>query len=100
MQKFELKTNPLVIVRWEDATEPFSGWVEYKEMIEKKPAECFSIGWIIKDDQDQVTLMADWCNDNSQEGGRVAIIPKGMVKEIKVLKYHEAKRHHKAAKGI
>lgn len=100
MSKFELKTNPLVIVRWEDATEPFTGWVEYKEMIEKKPAECFSVGWLIKDNENQMTLMADWCNDNSQEGGRVAIIPKGMVKEVKYLKYHEAKRYNKAAKGI
>jgi hypothetical protein len=29
--KFNLKTCPIVIVRWKDATEPFSGWVEFKD---------------------------------------------------------------------
>jgi hypothetical protein len=42
--KFNLKTTPIVIVRWEDATEPFSGWVEYKDIVKKTPAGCFSIG--------------------------------------------------------
>jgi len=92
--KFNLKTTPIVIVRWEDATEPFSGWVEYKDIIKKTAAGCFSIGWLVKDDENQISLMADWCDDGGQEGGRVAIIPKGMVKEIKYLKYHEAKRYN------
>ena len=41
-----------------------------------------------------MSLMADWCDDGGQEGGRVAIIPKGMVKEVKYLRYHEAKRYN------
>jgi hypothetical protein len=92
--KFNLKTTPIVIVRWKDATEPFSGWVEFKDIIKKTAAGCFSIGWLVKDTEEEITLMADWCDDNSEEGGRVAIIPKGMVQETKYLKYHEAKKYN------
>jgi hypothetical protein len=45
--KFNLKTCPIVIVRWKDATEPFSGWVEFKDIIKKTAAGCFSIGWLV-----------------------------------------------------
>jgi hypothetical protein len=75
--KFNLKTCPIVIVRWKDATEPFSGWVEFKDIIKKTAAGCFSIGWLVKDTEEEI-----------------AIIPKGMVKEVKYLKYHDAKRYN------
>jgi hypothetical protein len=41
-----------------------------------------------------MSLMADWCDDGFDEGGRVAIIPKGMVKEVRYLTYNEAKRYN------
>ena len=60
-----------------------------------QPSQLKSVDTLrVKDTENEISLMADWCDDGGQEGGRVAIIPKGMVKEVKYLKYHDAKRYN------
>lgn len=82
----------LVSVKWEDAT-GVSRWQsrEYAEAL--IPYQCESVGWIIKDTKDVLTLAA---TRDLVEGqlNDVNLIPKAMVREIIDLN-PKAKRSHK-----
>jgi len=83
---------PMVRVVWMDAMDGDTGWVALNKMRDSKLATCVDIGWMIRNDEERVTIMGSWCldpqedEDKDKEGGRYITIPKGWVKKIEYLK--------------
>ena len=82
---------PLVKITWMDAMDGDTGWVALSKMRDAKLATCVDIGWMIRNDDERVTIMGSWCldpeeiKDDDKEGGRYITIPKGWVKKIEYL---------------
>ena len=82
---------PMVRITWMDAMDGDTGWVTLDKMINAKLATCIDIGWMIRNDDERVTIMGSWCldpqetKDDDKEGGRYITIPKGWVKKIEFL---------------
>ena len=72
----------LVRVAWLDAYEEPSGWLEPKILDTVKCSECISYGLMYKR-KDAIVLFGDIAKDISSEIGRLTIIPKGWIKDIK-----------------
>ena len=86
---------PMVRITWMDAMDGETGWVNLGKMRDAKLATCVDIGWMIRNDDERVTIMGSWCldpqeeKDEDKEGGRYITIPKGWVKKIEYLKVDE-----------
>ena len=82
---------PMVRITWMDAMDGDTGWVSLAKMRDAKLATCVDIGWMIRNDEQRVTIMGSWCLDpqevkeEDKEGGRYITIPKGWVKKIEYL---------------
>ena len=82
---------PMVRITWMDAMDGDTGWVPLEKMMNAKLATCVDIGWMIRNDDERVTIMGSWCldpqeiKDDDKEGGRYITIPKGWVKKIEYL---------------
>jgi len=77
---------PMVRITWMDAMDGDTGWVPLDKMMNAKLATCVDIGWMIRNDDERVTIMGSWCLDPAEkEGGRYITIPKGWVKKIEYL---------------
>jgi len=82
---------PMVRVTWMDAIDGDTGWVPLGKMMNAKLATCIDLGWMIRNDDQRVTIMGSWCADpqetkeEDKEGGRYITIPKGWVKKIEYL---------------
>jgi len=82
---------PMVRITWMDAMDGDTGWVPLNKMHNAKLATCIDIGWMIRNDDERVTIMGSWClepqeeKDDDKEGGRYITIPKGWVKKIEYL---------------
>ena len=76
----------MVRITWMDAMDGVTGCVTLGKMMNAKLATCVDVGWMIRNDDERVTIMGSWCLDpNDKEGGRYIIIPKGWVKKIEYL---------------
>lgn len=71
-----------VMVVWDDATELEGGWTDEAPKVE--PALAISVGFLIKETKDHLILALD-IDPHGHHNGR-SQIPKGMVKNIKILK--------------
>lgn len=78
----------LVRVAWLDAYEEPSGWHEPKILDTGKCSECISYGLLYKR-KDAIVLFGDVAKDVSSEIGRLTIIPKGWIKDIKYFGVYE-----------
>jgi len=78
----------LVRVTWLDAYEEPSGWLEPKILNTVKCSECVSYGLIYKR-KDGIVLFGDVAKDISSEIGRLTIIPKSWIKDIKYFGVYE-----------
>lgn len=76
------KTNPdLLIFRWKDPQEDETGWKEFPESFIGL-AKCFSVGWVIGEDQECYVLAADLIVNEDNEitdTGRRQSIYKGKL---------------------
>ena len=72
----------LVRVAWLDAYEEPSGWHEPTILDTIKCSDCFSYGLMYTRKND-IVLFADVAKDISCEIGRITIIPKAWIKDIK-----------------
>ena len=75
--------KPLALVRvtWIDTVEHETGWHEFEELKDLKTCIVHSIGYLARQDDKQVTLIADWI-PSSEEFGRSTSIPKGCITNI------------------
>ena len=87
---------PMVRITWMDAIDGDTGWVTLSKMRNAKLAMCVDIGWLIRKDDNRVTIMGSWCLDpqetkeDDKEGGRYITIPTGWVKKIEFLEVKHA----------
>jgi len=61
-------TFPLVKITWLDATDIETGWLPLQEMKDKKLLGVESVGWLIKENEEKITLIACW-DETDQNGG-------------------------------
>jgi hypothetical protein len=48
---------PMVRITWMDAMDGDTGWVPLSKMMNAKLATCVDIGWMIRNDEQRVTIM-------------------------------------------
>jgi hypothetical protein len=78
---------PLVEVLWDDATE-LKDWKEEHEEEDLKPCLILSVGFLVKQTKSHVVICQDLSYDGMRNGR--SQIPRGMVKQIKVLQKKDA----------
>ena len=78
----------LVRVAWLDAYEEPSGWHEPNILDTIQCSDCFSYGLMYKRKND-IVLFTDAAKDISHEIGRITIIPKAWIKDIKYFGVYE-----------
>ena len=69
---------PLVKITWLDATDIETGWLPLQEMKDKKLLGVESVGWVIEESEEKLTLIACW-DDTDENGGRGVVIPKPWI---------------------
>jgi len=82
-----MKTIPLVLIKWQDITSSHTGWIEQSDIDKLKTANCYSVGWVMKEDDKNlyvVSALVEHDGDWSQSFDTV--IPKGVVDSIKILR--------------
>ena len=82
-----MKSYPMVEVLWLDAIEAMTdGWMEIKDL-KNKPMPSKSLGYLVKDTKDAITLVA------LQNENHVALgitIPRAMITEIRTLSHQKS----------
>ena len=84
------KKNSLVIVEWLD-TNSGCEWEDPEELENWEPALCYSVGWIINENDDYVVILADHSeagrgrHEKPGYGGHRAI-PRGCIKRVRRIK--------------
>lgn len=72
----------LVEIIWEDASDAEQGWT--KDVDDDEPALALSVGFLVKQTKERVYLAQDLDSEGHHNGrGK---IPRGMVRQIKVLR--------------
>jgi hypothetical protein len=72
----------MVEVVWNDASELTSGWTD--KLDEDKPALALSVGFLVRETKEHIVIAQD-SDEDGHHNGR-SQIPRGMVKNIKVLR--------------
>ena len=83
------KTSPrseLYVVRWLDAYEMESGWLDIEEALKIKPPEVHSVGYVLKETKEYIILAADiGSNQIDKDVGRVTVIPGQWIVDKKIV---------------
>ena len=77
---------PAVYVEWLDSTQPGGGWL-WAEDVAERVAVCHSVGWLIQEDDLQLTVALSRSTDasgNTQVSG-VAAIPRAAIQRVQRL---------------
>ena len=76
MDKTSFENLPLELIEWRDAGGEGGGWLHPNDVDDENPI-IRSIGWVVKETQNNVTLAMDLADDgDTNTRGR---IPKGMI---------------------
>jgi len=73
----------LVLIDWLDAVGQ-DGWITEKELITQTPVLHHSVGYLVKDDKDHVTITMSY-DDKKESLGAWLLIPKKYIKKMKKL---------------
>ena len=79
--------SSLVIVEWIDAHTD-DGWDHFSEFAKHGPYTVYSVGWVIRDDNQGIWLTHGWSKDPTKEepdGLNATFIPRGMVQSVRQL---------------
>ena len=74
-----------VIVEWFDAYEMESGWQTIEYAIKIKPPIIYSLGYVLNQQKDFITIAGDIGRKGDSDCGRVQLIPKSWIKKIKLI---------------
>lgn len=81
---FEMPTR-LVRIRWEDACSyDEGGWITWKKLQKSAPSMIQSTGFVAKETDKFITLVASICEEDGSAGGDVTI-PKAYIVDLKEL---------------
>jgi hypothetical protein len=72
----------IVQVDWLDPCEDGPTWQTHGEAIERKPAECHSVGYLAHQDDERVVLCSTWIYDDDETVSRPLVIPAGCVVRV------------------
>lgn len=88
MEVFDRMTNKIIEVEWFDAQSGFSIPIEIEEVKDIKPFHTFSVGYLLREDKESIVLgfMITNHEDGPKSFKHWQLIPKGMIKNIKVLR--------------
>jgi hypothetical protein len=81
------KVPPIICVAWEDPC-TYSEWTYRKDAEKKKAQEVLSIGFLVSEDEDYITLALDVSTDEEgdEQFNAYAVIPKGCVRRRRTVK--------------
>jgi len=83
--KFQMPTR-LVRIRWEDASSQETGaWISWKKIQKSGPAMIQSVGFVAKETEKYIVLVASICEEDGSSGGDVTI-PKAYIVDLEELK--------------
>ena len=83
-KKFEMPAE-LALVRWEDAASyDEGGWISWKKLQKSAPSMIQSVGFVAKETDKYIVLVASVCEDDGSAGGDVTI-PKAYIVERRKL---------------
>ena len=75
------------VVRLDTHECSLSTWQDKKELLESEPCTISSLGYLIRDDENCITISADKDDfDKDDLYGRSQVIPKGVVLRVEYLK--------------
>lgn len=72
--------TPKVEITWIDSM-THSGWRDIEEAMEKSVANCKTVGYILRKDEDMIVLAMSW-SENAEQVSDVTCIPSVAVEEI------------------
>ena len=73
--------EPFVIVHWDDAWKDAVGDTTLTSAHEHhKPIECFSHGWVVKDNEERIQLANEYSPNGTYR--HTAFIPRQMIKSV------------------
>lgn len=83
-----MNDHPLVLIEWEDSTQPVSNWSWLSDHIWNEVCKCQSVGWLIYDDDDVKALAPNIGNMNEdiQISAAIRIPTKAITKITKLVK--------------
>jgi len=70
-----------VEIQWIDAYEMESGWHTIEEAEKATTPLIFSVGYVVKETKDSITIAGDRGRKGDSDCGRVQVIPKGWIKK-------------------
>ena len=76
---------PLVLVEWEDSTQPIAQWVYLADFVTKTAVNCASVGWLIHDGDDVKALapnMGELGDGDSVQASGIIRIPSRCITSV------------------
>lgn len=81
MSKKPAEPMKMVLVEWLDAYTCDSGWKSLKSLRKQMPVLVLTVGWLVKDEPDHITVAGSHVPFDDDCDGDVVIV-RGMVKSI------------------
>jgi len=78
-----IKEGTLLLITWDDIVSDAS-WVKDDNARRYLPIRCKDIGWLINDDKLNIRITS---SANSMGEKNVTVIPKGVLRDVKIIKY-------------
>lgn len=79
----KFKEGDLLLITWNDIIMD-SGWTDMPDIKTYNPPECKDVGWFINHDTLNVRISNSMNSDNE---GSFSIIPKGVIRDVRKIKY-------------
>ena len=80
------KDHPLVRVDWEDST-GVRHWMGNRAVSDLTPLDCVSVGWLLRDDEKAVTLVASYDGQGEESNvDGIQCIPRSAVRKVERLR--------------
>jgi len=78
--------SELYEIRWLDAYEMESGWLDLEEALKVRPPEVRSVGYVLKETKEYIILAGDiGSNQIDKDVGRVTVIPGQWIVDKKII---------------
>ena len=72
-----MKPEDLILITWVDAATDGHGWRPIEKIRSLVPPTVLSVGWIVKETDDYVTIISSYMDNDNVDGD--TLIPKGMI---------------------
>tara|TARA_R110002051_G_C8414103_1_gene450635 strand:- start:39 stop:308 length:270 start_codon:yes stop_codon:yes gene_type:complete len=73
---------PLVLIEWQDIVGIERPWLDTEEVLELQPSSMVSVGVIVNQNENFVTLAGTWESGDERQFGNVTCIPRGVIQSL------------------